>query len=73
MVIRSSNRKIVKNPLQFWEGRYQIDVDDLEDKAYDPRNMVLILCNPHNPVEEFGYRKSWKKWPRFAIVMACLS
>lgn len=50
MVIRSSNRRIVKNPLQLNEGKYQIDFADLEMKASDPRNKILILCNPHNPV-----------------------
>lgn len=50
MVIRSNNRKLVKNPLKLMEGQYQIDFDDLETKASDPSNKVLILCNPHNPV-----------------------
>jgi len=50
MVIRSNNRKIVKNPLQLSQGQYQIDFEDLEIKASDPNNKVLILCNPHNPV-----------------------
>lgn len=50
MVIRSNHRKIVKNPLKLMDERYQIDFDDLETKASDPNNKVLILCNPHNPV-----------------------
>jgi len=50
MVIRSNNRKIIKNPLKLLEGQYKIDFDDLEMKASDPNNKVLILCNPHNPV-----------------------
>ncbi len=49
-IIRKNHRKIVKNPLQFAVGRYQIDFDDLEAKAADPRNKILILCNPHNPI-----------------------
>ncbi|NMM93136.1 PatB family C-S lyase [Bifidobacterium oedipodis] len=32
------------------EGRYEIDFDDLEAKAADPRCTAMILCNPHNPV-----------------------
>ena len=50
MVIRSSDRKIVKNPLKLAEGRYQMDFDDLESKAANPKNKIMILCNPHNPV-----------------------
>lgn len=50
MVVRSNGRKVVKNPLRLVDGRYQIDFDDLERKASDPDNTVLILCSPHNPV-----------------------
>jgi len=50
LVIRKNGRRIVKNPLHLVNGRYQIDFDDLEAKAADPRNKILILCNPHNPV-----------------------
>ena len=49
-VVRNSARKIVKNPLKFVDGQYQVDFGDLEAKAADPKNSVLILCNPHNPV-----------------------
>lgn len=30
-------------------GYYTIDFDDLAQKAADPRNTLLFLCNPHNP------------------------
>jgi len=50
MVVKSNDRRIVKNPLKLMEGQYQIDFDDLEIKATDPKNKILILCNPHNPV-----------------------
>ena len=50
MVVKSNNRKIVKNALKLAEGQYQIDFDDLERKTADPNNKILILCNPHNPI-----------------------
>ena len=50
LVIRKNGRKLVKNPLRLADGRYEIDFDDLEAKAADPRNKILILCNPHNPI-----------------------
>jgi cysteine-S-conjugate beta-lyase len=50
MAIRSNHRQVVKNPLEYIEGTYRIDFDDLDLKASDPANKVLILCNPHNPV-----------------------
>ncbi|MCP4421928.1 MAG: pyridoxal phosphate-dependent aminotransferase [Chloroflexi bacterium] len=50
LVIRKNGRRMVKNPLKFIEGQYQMDFDDLEAKAANPRNKILILCNPHNPI-----------------------
>ncbi len=49
-VIRNNGRRLVKNGLLFENGRYHINFDDLEEKAADPRNKMLIICNPHNPV-----------------------
>ena len=49
-VIRENNRSLVCNPLIFIDGRYQLDISDLENKASDPRNKMIYLCNPHNPV-----------------------
>ncbi len=49
-VIRSNHRRVIKNPLKLLDGHYQMDFDDLEAKAADPHNKILILCNPHNPV-----------------------
>ncbi len=50
MVIRDNRRKVVKNPLKFVDGHYEIDFEDLERKAADPKNKMLVLCSPHNPV-----------------------
>lgn len=50
MVIRSNNRQMVKNPLRLVDGKYQMNFEDLEEKAAEPRNKIMILCNPHNPV-----------------------
>jgi cystathionine beta-lyase len=50
LVIRKNGRRLSKNPLRLVDGRYQMDFDDLETKAADPRNKILILCNPHNPI-----------------------
>jgi len=49
-MIRSHERRIVNNALVEKGGRYEIDFDDLEAKASSPRNKLLILCSPHNPV-----------------------
>ena len=43
-------RKVVNNPLLYQSGTYSMDYEDLELKAKDPKNKLLILCSPHNPV-----------------------
>lgn len=48
--IRNNSREIVNNPLVLDQGRYRMDMDDLEKKARDDRTKILILCSPHNPV-----------------------
>lgn len=50
MVIRSNGRRIIKNPLKLVNDQFQMDFADLESKCADPRNKILILCNPHNPI-----------------------
>ena len=48
--IERNNRKIVRNPLILKEDKYTIDFEDLEKKAKDPKNKILIFCSPHNPL-----------------------
>ncbi len=50
--ITSNGRRIVNNALinDREALHYSIDFDDLEKKAADPQNKVLLLCSPHNPV-----------------------
>ncbi len=45
-----NGRRLVRNPLIHTGDTYRIDFDDLERKAAEPRNTLLIFCNPHNPV-----------------------
>ena len=49
-VIRNTKRRIIKNPLKLISNQYQIDFQDLEEKAKLENNKILIICNPHNPV-----------------------
>ena len=48
--ILDNKRKLIRNPLKKIGRSYEIDFDDLEEKAANPRTKMLILCNPHNPV-----------------------
>ncbi len=47
--IGRNGRKVVRNPLVVRGGRYEIDFEDLERKAADPDNSILLFCSPHNP------------------------
>ena len=49
-VIRNTKRRIIKNPLKLISNQYQVDIQDLEEKAKLKNNKILIICNPHNPV-----------------------
>ena len=48
--IRNMGCQVVENSLINRDGYYEVDFEDLEQKAQDPNNTVLLLCNPHNPV-----------------------
>ncbi len=48
--INDNNRNLVNCPLINNDGHYTIDYDKFEELAKDPKNKLLIFCNPHNPV-----------------------
>ncbi len=50
LVIRNNGRRIVRNPLKIKNGRYEMDWADLEEKAANPKNKMMVICNPHNPI-----------------------
>jgi len=56
LAVIENKRKLIRNPLKKVGQHYEIDFDDLEEKAAKPRTKMLILCNPHNPVG-----RVWKK------------
>lgn len=64
--IKSNNRKVINNPLIYENNTYRMDFEDLEEKAKDAKNKVLILCNPHNPVG-----RVWNKEELRKVVQIC--
>ena len=50
LAMELSGREITRNPLIITENGYEIDFEDLEEKAKDPNNKALLFCSPHNPV-----------------------
>jgi cysteine-S-conjugate beta-lyase len=49
-VIANNGCEVVDNPLKLVNEKYEIDFEDLEDKASDPKVKLMLLCSPHNPV-----------------------
>ncbi len=47
--VEKNNRILYDNPMIKSGSRYEIDFEDLERKASDPKTKMLILCSPHNP------------------------
>ncbi len=63
--IQSNGRRQLNNPLRYVNGKYQIDFNDLEDKAKSAR--MLLLSHPHNPVG-----RSWTRRELETIGEICL-
>lgn len=49
-MIKNNGRNIVNNPLVNKNGYYEMDYEDLEKRAQNPNNKLMLLCSPHNPV-----------------------
>ncbi|MDD4991770.1 MAG: PatB family C-S lyase [Paludibacter sp.] len=47
-VIENNHRVLVNNQLKEVDGKYVMDLDDLEQK-FTSKTKLFILCNPHNP------------------------
>ncbi|MDP3446151.1 MAG: PatB family C-S lyase [Ignavibacteria bacterium] len=63
--ISDHGRQMVNNQLIKGETQYEIDFDLLEKQAEDA--VMLILCNPHNPVG-----RAWKRWELERIASICI-
>ena len=50
-VIEGNGRKVLPNPLVLTEdGRYEMNLEELERLVREHHPAMMILCNPHNPV-----------------------
>lgn len=65
--IKSNNRKIIGSPLKDNSGSYEIDYDDLEKKAKDPANKLILFCSPHNPVGRVWTEEEIQKVGRICL------
>ncbi len=65
--INRNDRKEVRSALVNVGGRYEIDFEDLEAKAKDPKNKLIIFCSPHNPVGRVWNREELERVGRICI------
>ena len=59
--VASQGRGIVYNPLKLENGRYEIDFEDLQEKASRPECKLLMFCSPHNPVGRVWSREELER------------
>lgn len=53
--------ELVQSPLISNNGHFEIDFEDFEKKASDPKVKLLLLCNPHNPSGRIWTEEELKK------------
>lgn len=59
--VEKNGRTVAENPLLLRDGGYTIDFEDLEKKAQDPKNKLLLFCSPHNPVGRVWSREELQR------------
>lgn len=65
MVINHTGRRVVENPLVLRNGRFEVDLEDLDDAM--SRARTFILCNPHNPTGRSFSRQELEAMAELAI------
>ena len=73
--ILNNGRQVLESGLNYDNGRYDIDFDDLERKLSDPQTSLMILCNPHNPVGKIWDRNTLDRigelcWKHHVVVLS---
>ena len=46
-MINQNNRRLINNPMKIFDGRFEIDFEDLDRKLEGAK--ALLFCSPHNP------------------------
>ncbi len=59
-VIRDNSCEILDNPLRLENGKYMMDLADLERKI-NRRTKLILLCSPHNPVGRVWQEKELRE------------
>ena len=62
--IENNQRQVVSSALRLTSDRYEMDFDDLAEKAADPAVKLAILCSPHNPVGRVWSREELTRYAK---------
>ena len=65
--VKAEKRKILRNELKLQVDHYEIDFQDLEEKARMDSTKLLFLCNPHNPVGRVWTKEELERLGRICI------
>ncbi|WP_182405746.1 MalY/PatB family protein [Psychrobacter sp. GP33] len=47
--VRGNGRQLILSPLKEFEGKYYLDLADIEAKIIEHDIKIFLFCNPHNP------------------------
>lgn len=67
MAIEKNGCHVVDNGLKFNGEYYDIDFEDFEEKAKDPKVKMFILCSPHNPISRVWSKEELKKLGKICL------
>jgi cystathionine beta-lyase len=70
--VLENGRRVVDNPLRYHQGRYTMDLDDLEKKIVSENAHLLLLCSPHNPVSRVWTQEELLELGRLCLKHNCL-
>jgi cystathionine beta-lyase len=65
-MVTATGRRIIPMPLRPQNGRYAIDIDELE-ASLDRQARVLVICNPHNPTGRMFDRQELIRLGKLAV------
>lgn len=65
--VEFTDRVLERSALIRENGRYQMDFEDFERRAKNPKTKLFILCNPHNPIGRVWTREELEKISKICL------
>lgn len=62
-----NGRTLLSSSMNYVDGHYEVDWEDLEKKLAQDRTRLLILCNPHNPSGKVFTREELEKISKLCL------